>query len=171
MSEFSTAITRLIDRHGGNTAIVRISGLGDSVISRLASNEVRPKVETVRKICAGLSDQEAADLLLAYLRDAVPDGCSHLITLAPADKKLKEDSSSYGGASIFNRLGGSVRTALLHLAEMCMKDPDFAKWLVKHVDFLDPQWAESRVNALLATRPNPYSPTATHMGTDEPWRG
>lgn len=140
MPEFSNQIAQTAALYGSNTALAAACGLHHTIISRLVNGKNPPDPETLRKICVAVDDAEATKLLMAYLSDALPPGCAHLVRIEPAGALLQEDPMPIFD-KVLKKLRPSVRMAIQHLCYLCLKDDDFADYVRKSVNVWDPDWS------------------------------
>lgn len=125
-------------RNGRSQA--ELAGLGDvdpANVSRWLSGQSKPDREAVGRLIASLGDSEAAELLVAWLRDILPEGAERLVRVAAVPKSgdrattLRDDEAVYGGkAQVFpDGMSADLRERLLFFGELAVENTDVRKIL------------------------------------------
>lgn len=96
VSYFSDALTDLLAaRPMAKTAFAAEIGMEASKFSRYATGVYRPDREILRQICTGCNDDsEISTLLIAHLRDELPEPYRHLIHIVSTvgNDRIREES-------------------------------------------------------------------------------
>jgi transcriptional regulator with XRE-family HTH domain len=114
MSHFSTQLGVALNRLGITRAtLASTSGVPYASLTNYALDRRRPDPEAMAQLCHALPRHEAADLLLARLRDELPGQFADLVALTAADPvtNLEEPTAPYGAV-----LDPDLRRALDKLA-------------------------------------------------------
>lgn len=121
MSYFSATLDGLIHHYGlTQKALAESATVSQVMISKYINAEARPEVAVLERIC-NVFDADGAKLLVAFLRDEVPEAYERLVSIEPRERsaRLKED-----GPSILDRLTPKARKAIEAVARECERRPE-----------------------------------------------
>lgn len=122
MSRFSNCLTQVIAESGRLQAEwAAKAGLSQSIVSRYCVGASRPDVKSMEKLCAGLADESAQKLLMAYIEDDLPENVRHLVQIRLTKGSVREDEPT---PQEFNALDKKTKKAILFLTRIALKEPD-----------------------------------------------
>jgi hypothetical protein len=104
--------------------VERTAGLPNATIARIFTGR-HPRPETMSALLHAVPQDEAAILLLAYLRDDCPDDWQDKITLDLLTGHLAEPSSGYGPAK-----PATIEEALAALTRAAQGDANLRSWII-----------------------------------------
>lgn len=85
LHHFASALQRVVQARdatrGAQSAFAELAGLEQATFSRYLSGVSRPNVDWLEKIIQPLSDSERAEVVVAYLRDDVPECARDLVRI------------------------------------------------------------------------------------------
>ena len=120
MSFFAAELLDLIKSRfqGNQQRFSRATGIDPSIVSRQCSGRAMPDPNTILKIIAGISPEDAASLVAAYLRDACPPSVRDLVVI----QTLKNPE---------NRSPIDLSRHLLDLSALTARDQDVTRAVVR----------------------------------------
>lgn len=118
-------------------SLSRLCGIGPDNISRWLNGQSRPDREAISRLVTNLQGAEAAELLVAWLKDCIPAGSDSLVRmeavppLAPNNTTLREDGALYRAQQQYFPPGMSadLRERLLFFGQLALDNPDIRKIL------------------------------------------
>jgi hypothetical protein len=111
--------------------VERTAGLPNATIARIFTGR-HPRPETMSALLHAVPQDEAAILLLAYLRDDCPDDWEDKITLDLLTGHLAEPSSGYGPAK-----PATIEEALAALTRAAQGDANLRSWIITTAKILN----------------------------------
>jgi transcriptional regulator with XRE-family HTH domain len=119
MSHFSHQLGVALSRLSVTRAsLATQSGVPYASLTNYALDRRRPDTQAMAQLCQALPRHEAADLLLARLRDELPEAFADLVAITPADPitALEEPAALYDAV-----LDPKLRAALDAIARAAVK--------------------------------------------------
>jgi hypothetical protein len=111
--------------------VERTAGLPNATIARIFTGR-HPRPETMSALLHAIPQNEAAILLLAYLRDDCPDDWEDKITLDLLTGHLAEPSSGYSPAK-----PATIEEALAALTRAAQGDANLRAWIITTAKILN----------------------------------
>jgi hypothetical protein len=128
----SIALRSFLERHQRTALDVeRTAGLPNATIARIFTGR-HPRPETMSALLHAIPQDEAAILLLAYLRDDCPDDWEDKITLDLLTGHLAEPSSGYSPAK-----PATIEEALAALTRAAQGDANLRAWIITTAKILN----------------------------------
>ena len=120
MSFFAAELLDLIKSRfqGNQQRFSRATGIDPSIVSRQCSGRAMPDPNTILKIIAGISPEDSASLVAAYLRDVCPPSVRDLVVI----QTLKNPE---------NRSPIDLSRHLLDLSALTARDQDVTRAVVR----------------------------------------
>jgi hypothetical protein len=139
----SIALRSFLERHQRSALDVeRRADLPNATIARIFTGR-HPRPETMSALLGAVPQDEAAILLLAYLRDDCPDDWEDKITLDLLTGHLAEPSSGYGPAK-----PATIEEALAALTRAAQGDANLRAWIITTARILNLNGGRVTVEAL-----------------------
>jgi hypothetical protein len=100
-------------------------------VSRWLSGQTYPNREAVAALVESLNDADAAEFLVAWLKDILPENGRRLISIRPVGKTqssvLREEYQATTKASFPPGTSNELRKQLVFFSELAVKNPDVRK--------------------------------------------
>jgi len=129
MSYFSNSLEKQIRAWGKATEFAAACGVNQGTISRLQNDKTSPDPDTLGRICSILSENEASELVYAYVQDAIPQDLRHLIHCEALGTSKKTRSPSP-----FKMLSRDKQEAFEKMAQLCLEDQALADLFLRMVE-------------------------------------
>ncbi len=130
MSYFSNSLERQIRVWGKATEFAAACGVNQGTISRLQHDKTSPDPDTLARICSILNEEDASELVYAYVQDAIPPKLRHLLqcqTIGTLKKTLPSPSP-------FQMLSLDKQKAFEKMVDLCLEDQALADLFLRMVD-------------------------------------
>lgn len=122
MSYFSAALEAIIrSKNITQSELAKKASVHQGQLSRYLSEDVRPDSEALRRLSDALG-QDGPDLVVAFLRDLIPDSLRGLILISMNRTATPQDAAR---PDAFNRLSVREQELIHRLAGEFEKSPEF----------------------------------------------
>jgi len=121
MSYFATCLREIIDASGRpQSDIAGAAGIAPAMLSRYAADKSDPTLQSLEQICAALPEDERIRLVIARIRDCIPESAYPCIRIHAVNEssRTQEDAAGYIAG-----LPRSTREALDYLTAECRRSP------------------------------------------------
>jgi transcriptional regulator with XRE-family HTH domain len=129
MSWCSEWIRDWLNTSGKNQGkLAELAGIDPGNVSRWLSGQSKPDREAITALIDSLDEDFATGLLVAWLKDALPDGSEHLVHIAPAPERamVKEEHRRTEGAFPAG-MSSELRQRLVFFGKLAVANPDLRK--------------------------------------------
>jgi len=134
MSFFSVTLDRLLPEHDLSPAdLARETKIAPSLISRYRSG-VRPEAEALEKIADAFGD-DGLELIVAWLRDSIPERFRHQIALSAAGEAGRTREKP---PTAWERLNARERRLFESLAQLCQENSRITPLLEQVLNYSQP---------------------------------
>lgn len=129
MHEFRTLLTKFLrENHWTQQKLAGQLDADQATVSRWLSGRVQMGGATLEKLLELVPPGQKGVLLEAYLRDQIPSGCDHLVSLNPAGEVAESSKPKNGGDPEFPKtMDPELRKRLVFMSHLAMNSPDVRK--------------------------------------------
>lgn len=108
----------------GKRSQMELASLGEVApanVSRWLSGQHRPDRNAIEKILSKLPIEEATDLIIAWLKDQIPESATNLIDIVPVAPNSKSPKLQFDAFP--KGMSSKLKKHLILIGNLAMKDP------------------------------------------------